>query len=546
MFTFSMAVNILMLAMSIYTLEVFDRVLSSRSTDTLIMLTILIVFAMGVLGAFSYIRARLMVRLGEKVDLMFCDQLMAATVRRAAISNASRYASPLRDLNAMRMFFAGAEIINALDIPWLPIYMAVIYMFDPLLGAIAITGAFVLAFLAVVNEMLTRSLVKEVGKSQGVAMGRVEATVRNAEAVEAMGMLAAARRRYHRDQSESLLVQRQANDRSNAVLAVSKAMRLILQVAITAAGAVQALNGSITGGAMIVAGLLMARALAPIEGAISTWKNLIGAHQALKRLDDVLRFAPPLVPPMAMPAPTGRLKVDRVAFAPYGTNKAIIKGISFDLAPGESLGIVGKSAAGKTTLGKLLVGIWKPQGGAVRLDGVEMATWFPDERGRHVGYLPQEIELFTGTIRENIARLGDGDGEQVIAAAKLAGVHEMILQFPDAYETRVGDGGLVLSGGQRQRLGLARAFYGMPRLIVLDEPNSNLDSEGEGALVEALAGLKKAGCTVIVIAHRTNILANIDKMMVLQDGAIAEFGARGDVMQRIAAPPRPRIVAKES
>lgn len=543
---FSFFINMLQLTLPLYTLELYDRVIQASSYETLVMLTLIALFCLAITGVLTMIRTKVMSRLGERLDVMFSDRVLSASVRKALGSSEARTAQGLRDLATLRGFLAGNECITLMDAPWTPIYLIVIFAFDSLLGMVALSGAVIIAVLAIVNDIMTRAPQKRAGMSNITAFSNAEAMVRNAEVIEAMGLMPSVRRRWESDYEQVRIANRSLGDTGNTLSQVGRFIRMALQIGISAAGAVQVMEHSITPGAMIVSSILMGRALAPIENAIGTWRVLLGAKASYGRLKNLTPLMPVEQNAMPLPRPTGQVTVERLGYAPPGSAKAIIRGISFSIEAGEALGVVGPSAAGKSSLGKLLVGVWRPQSGAVRLDGADVATWDSDDRGQYVGFLPQDVELFNGSIRYNIARLNEGDPDLVVDAARVAGVHDMILKLPDGYETKIGDGGVVLSGGQRQRIGLARAFYGSPPLIVLDEPNASLDQEGETALVEGITTMKGRGCTIIIIAHRPAVLANVDKLMVMREGLIEMFGPRPDVLARLSAPAagRPRVVGQ--
>jgi len=382
----------------------------------------------------------------------------------------------------------------------------------------------------------TRKPLAEANNRWVRAMGKTEAAVRNAEVIEAMGILPGIVRRWFVDNQEALTLQEKAHDRAGILLAGSKFLRLSVQIAMLGTGAYLVVQQAITGGVMIAGSIILSRALQPVEQAIGTWKTLISARAAYDRLKSFFAAAPVRETDIALPPPAGHLSVERVVFVPPGGNKPALKGITFSLSPGEILGVVGPSAAGKSTLARLVVGAWKPYSGVVRLDGADVYAWERVDFGRHVGYLPQDVELFEGTIAENIARLEDADSEAVVAAAKRAGVHELILQLPNGYSTAIGERGTTLSGGQRQRIALARALFGDPRLIVLDEPNASLDSDGEQALLEAMVGAREHGAVVMFISHRPNLVSCADKMLLLRDGVAELFGPRDQVLPRLTRP----------
>jgi PrtD family type I secretion system ABC transporter len=437
--------------------------------------------------------------------------------------------------------YLGSNSVNALfDAPWAPLLIGVIFLFHPLFGIIATLGAVALVALALIGEKITRKPLTE-ASGQGRRTGRfVDLASRNAEAVKALGMLPAVTQHWRQLNGQTLELQVQAGNRSGGILAATKFIRLLLQVVMLAAGAYLVIDQHATPGIMIAATLILARAMAPVELAISTWKNLVEARNAYGRLKVMLDASEEEQKRFELPAPEGRLVVEKVVFG-RNLSQLVLRNISFQLEPGESLGLIGPSAAGKSTLARLIAGVWRPLSGAVRLDGASVSDWDPEHLGRYFGYLPQDVELFAGTVAENIARMGDPGmhAEAVVDAAKRAFAHDMILRLPNGYDTDIGEGGVILSGGQRQRIALARALYGSPRLVLLDEPNSNLDSEGEMALLQAMKKLKEDGVTLIIISHNPSLLTQVDKMLVLQGGQVEAFGPAGEVMNRVAPGAKP-------
>jgi PrtD family type I secretion system ABC transporter len=417
-----------------------------------------------------------------------------------------------------------------------PVYLFVIYLLHPVLFIIALIGAVLLFSLAVANELATRKPLKAANAQNVRALRKTAAAARNAEVIEAMGLMPGITRRWLSDNQSALQQQMLASGRAGVILSASKFCRLVLQVAMLGVGGFLVLRYELTPGGMIAGSIILSRALQPVEQAIGTWKSLLAARSAYTRLNTFMNQTQQRPAAMALPAPQGHLRVEKVVFTPPGGQKPVLKGVSFALTAGESVAIVGPSAAGKSTLARLIVGAWRPSHGAVRLDGADVYSWERVDFGRHVGYLPQDVELFDGTVEDNIARLGEPDSQAVVEAAQQAGVHQMILSLPDGYRTRIGEGGAMLSGGQRQRIGLARAFFGGPRLIVLDEPNASLDSEGEEDLLRAMAMLKSAGATVVLIAHRPSIVSQIDRILYLRDGLIEIFGPRDKVLPKLTRP----------
>ena len=533
---FSMLINALMLAVPLYMLQLYDRVLASRSTDTLLLLTAIAIAAVLTMAALESVRGHLMIRISTWLEGRLSGPVLSGSIATTLRAGGGPSVQGLRDVSTFRSFLGGAGIFPIMDAPWTPIFLAVIFAMHPVLGWIAIGGAIVLFSLAVANEMATRELLGLSGSASIGALRQAEAAVRNADVIEAMGMMPNLVSRWNRENTKTLDLQAQASNRSSRISSASKFIRLCLQVGILGTGAWLVILGELTPGAMIAGSILMGRALAPVEQAIGSWKAAIAARNAYQRVKEQLENAPETGQAMPLPTPEGRVDVEGLAFVHQTASEPVFRQVSFALEPGEAMGLIGPTAAGKTTLARLLVGNLDPRVGHVRLDGADVSVWQSDDLGKHVGYLPQDVELFSGTVRENIARMGEGDADAVVASARLAGVHEMILKFPDGYETEIGDGGAALSGGQRQRLALARAVYGDPKFVVLDEPNASLDSEGEEALVGAVRTLKERGVTMVVIAHRPNIILHVDKLLVLRGGTMEAFGPRDEVLPSLSGP----------
>ncbi len=543
---FSACINLLMLAIPIYSLQVYDRVLSSRSVDTLLHLSIFVAAALAVLGLLEALRGQVMVGVGTWLERRLAPLLLSGAIAGALQKQPS--AQALRDISTVRGFISGPSLFPLLDAPWLPVFLIATFFVHPLLGWLAVGGALVMLALAVASELLTRRALDRAGAAAHRAHAEADAAARNADVILAMGMLGNVTARWRKFSGEMLDLQAAANVRGGRIAAIARFVRLVLQVAALGAGAALAIDGAITGGAMIAGSILIARALAPVDAAISAWRSMLQTRGAWRRVRAALDEAAHAAPRMPLPVPQGALQVEGLRYQHPNAKDPVLRNVSFALAPGEHLGVMGPTASGKTTLARLIVGNLKPADGAVRLDGADMAEWDSDDRGRHVGYLPQDIELFGATVRENIARMGEGDPDAVVAAARLAGVHDMVVALPKAYDTHVGPAGAALSGGQRQRVGLARALYGNPRLVVLDEPNASLDFAGEQALVAALEALKARGITAIVIAHRPNVLRRVDKILVLGNGTVQRFGPRDEVVRELMgprpAPPTFRAEAK--
>ncbi len=527
---FSMFINILQLTFPIYMLQIYDRVLSSNSMPTLYAITLAAVAAMIVMSVLEFIRSRLLVRCGVAIDQALSHDVLDELLKRAALAGSQPDQASLRDVNLLRNFFGGNSIFALFDIPWTPLFLIVIYFLHPLLGLVATGGAVLLVILALINEKVSRKPLDAANIANGFLMKFIETARRNAQPVRSMGMLAGVANRWQGLNDTVMKLQTQASRKSGLIQSMSGWLRQSMQVFIYGVGAWLTLEGKATAGSMIAASIIMGRALAPVQLGIGSWKSMIEARGAWRRLSAT--FANKIqIENMDLPEPKGQLAAEHVSFA---INKnVILRDINFTLQPGESLGLIGPSGAGKSTLCRLLLGIWPANGGAVRLDGADIFNWDQEKLGPYIGFLPQDIELFTGTVAENIARLDTVESEKVVAAAQQAGVHELILNFAQGYDTRIGEGGVILSGGQRQRIGLARALYGNPKLVILDEPNSNLDDDGERALLASWPQLKANGTTLIVVSHKPSLLAGVDKILMLKDGRIAMYGPREAVFKKL-------------
>jgi PrtD family type I secretion system ABC transporter len=535
---FSCGINLLILSSPLYMWQIYDRVLASGRVETLVFLTLITAAALFGLGALDAVRGHILGRMGRWLDRRLTPDLITASLRRT-LHGEPAGGQALRDLATIRNFLGGAAVSALLDAPWAPVFIVVIALMHPLLGLVAVTAAIALLVLAIANEAASRRPLRGAAQCSISAMQRAEAAIRNADVVQAMGMRRDFIRRWSALNEEALALQLVAGDRNAILVGFAKFLRMFVQVLILGVGAWLVLQSNLTSGGMIAASILLGRALAPIEQSIAAWKVLVAARHARDRLGALFARLPPERQNMPLPTPRGRLSCEQVVYSPPGRVEPVLRGVSFALEPGTGLGIVGPSAAGKSTLCKILVGTWQPTRGSARLDGADLAAWNPDLLGRHIGYLPQDVELFAGTVAENIARLGAGpDSDAVVAAARAAGTHETILALPGGYDTEIGDAGSHLSGGQRQRIGLARALYGMPRVVVLDEPNASLDSDGETALVGALFTAKGWGAAIVVVAHQPRILAPVDQVLLLRNGAVEAFGPRDEVLERLR-PVRP-------
>ena len=531
---FSLFVNALMLVPTFYMLQVYGRVLTSNNVTTLVMLTIIMSILVITSGTLEWVRSRIMVRVSTKLDVLLSRHVYKASFKRALESGGmDASAQPMNDLTSLRQFLTGNGVFAFFDAPWLPIYIAVMFMFHPYYGWVAIASAIVLLILAYANEKVTGKALGEANKENIAATLNTTKNLRNAEVIESMGMLDTLIARWSQRQRKVLLLQSNASDKGGVVSTLSKTFRSWVQSLILGLGAYLAIQHEINAGLVIAGSVLLGRALAPIDLIIGSWKGFISARTQYNRLNDILDKMHAEPQRMPLPAPKGNIQVENLIIGAPGSKTPILKGIGFGVPAGAVVGIIGPSASGKSTLAGALMGVWAPQHGSVRLDGADLHQWDKELLGPHIGYLPQDIELFEGSISENIARFATIDPEKVVQAAQIAGVHEMILLLPEGYDTVIGSDGVNLSGGQRQRIGLARALYGIPKVILLDEPNSNLDEVGERALAHAIQYLKQAGSTVFVITHRTSILSQLDRLLVMQNGAITMYGPRDQVMEEL-------------
>jgi ATP-binding cassette, subfamily C, bacterial exporter for protease/lipase len=537
---FSGFLNVMMIVPALYSFQVFDRVLGSRNLNTLLVLTILVLGAYLFVVALETIRSWILIRVGARLDDMLADRVLRASFDRVLRQPGSSPTQPMVELGTLRQSLTGPGLIAICDAPWMPLYLLVISIISTELALFTLAGAVVLVVIALLNERLAKAVLADAQKASAQAQKELGSHLQNAEVIEAMGMLGVIRNRWKKMHDKEIGLQSVASDRAAIMGSLSKFVRISMQSLTMGLGAVLVLEGKITAGMMIGVSLLTSRALAPAESLVAHWPQIEGAKLAYLRLKELLTVFPVRPQFMPLPAPMGHVAFEAVATAAPGTRQAIIKQISFTLQPGDCVAVIGASGAGKSTLAKLLVGVWPAMSGTVRLDGADLFRWNKEEVGPHIGYLPQDIELFDGTVAENIARFGEVDPEQVVLAAQRVGFHAQILRLPQGYDTPLGSGGALLSGGQRQRIGLARALYGDPVLVVLDEPNSNLDDMGEKALSDALKDLSQRGKTSVLVTHRPSVLAVANKLMVLKDGVIAAFGPRDEVLMAInGRPPMP-------
>ena len=527
---YSFVINLLYLLPSIYMLQIYDRVLSSRNETTLLMLTLIVLALYALFGVMEWIRNGLLIRVGARLDQNLNQRVFSAAMERHLGRQGGNPAQALQDLTTTRQFVAGAGALAFFDAPWAFIYLIVIAIIHPWLGLAALVAVLVLVALTWINEILTHKPLTEANLESQQALAFANNNLRNAEVIAALGMAPAMQSRWRQRQDKVLALQVLASERGGGIGALGKALRIAFQSLILGFGALLVLDDAITAGGMIAASILMGRALAPVEQVIIAWKQWISASGAYARLNELLQRFPEPAPTTRLPAPVGELLLEEVSAMPPGTRVAVLRGLSFRIRPGELIGIVGPSGAGKSSLARLLVGIWAPASGHVRLDGADVHAWPREDLGPHVGYLPQDIGLFEGGVADNIARFGPIDDVKVVEAARLAGVHDLILRLPQGYDTPVGVDGGALSGGQRQRIALARTLYGDPTLLVLDEPNSNLDEAGETALLAALAQAKARGATVIVVSHSPKLVAAADKLLALREGQLHAYGPRDQVI----------------
>lgn len=532
---FSFFINLLAFVGPLFMLQIYDRVLNSRNTTTLIALAVIAVFLLIISAVLEKLRSTILYRLGLLFDSLVRAPLFNAVMRGTLLNPQGGHSQALRDLDVIRDFLTGSGPLSFCDVPWMPIFIAGCFMLHVWFGLIAVAGAVLIFAFAIANELATRAHLKDASRGSVIATSFAFATLRNAEVLQAMGMLAPLRERWMTRQMQVLELQTTANERSGVFMSAAKFLRAVLQIAILGVGGYLAIDRQISPVAMIAASIIMSRALAPVELSVANWSRFLAARSAYGRIAALLNIIPEEAALMRLPTPRGHISVEDVFAAPPDAKNVVLRGVSFSLEAGELLGIIGHSAAGKSTLARALVGVWPTMRGEIRIDGADLAHWNPEQLGPLIGYLPQEVELFPGTIAENISRFGPRDEDKIIEAAMAAGVHAMVQRLPEGYNTQIGEGGRALSGGQRQRIGLARALYGKPALIVLDEPNSNLDAEGEAALTSALEQLRRARQTVILITHKTSVLAQADRILVLNQGQVQAFAAREEILPEAPA-----------
>lgn len=532
---FSVTINILILAIPVYLFQISDRVLTSRSTDTLVMLTLVVVGALVAYTGLDIVRRLMLMRVATTFETALGAPVLSAAAKAAQFGSTREFQT-LQDLQQIRNFVTGPVVLALYDAPIAPIYFLALFLIHPHLGVIVTISAFVLVVVALINQHITAVPFARANAFQMRAALQSEAIARNAQVVNAMGMIREGMMVWGREVAESLKSQVVAQDRNVIMTGLSKAARLLSQVALLGWGALLALKGELTGGMMIAASIIGSRAMAPVEGLIEGWRSVVQARGGFSRISTLLQSSALNLERLTLPRPEGRLDVERVLYVPSPSKKVVLNGINFALEPGESMAIIGPSGTGKSTLARMLVGSIVPTSGSVRLDLMDIRNWDPRQFSETVGYLPQDVELFPTTIKANIARLREDVSDAAIFdAAELAGVHEMISELPAGYETMIGMDGSPLSGGQRQRLGLARAFFGEPRLVVLDEPNSNLDTAGEAALAAALARARRLRITVVAVTQRPSLLRCVDKIMVMADGKVQKIGPRDEILHRLTS-----------
>lgn len=531
-------VNVLALTGSFFMLQVYDRVIPGRSVPTLVGLAVFAGTLFVFQGALELIRSRLLVRIGMALDARLSGQVYAALMRLPLRTKlAGDGLQSLRDLDQVRSFMSSAGPTALFDLPWMPIYLAICFLFHFWIGMTALAGVVILFSLTLLAEIRTREPARKANSQAAARNTLAEATRRNVEVLQAMGFGSRIAERWSGINADYLDTNATASDLAGTLGTISKILRMMLQSGILAIGAYLVIHQEATGGIMIASSIMMSRALAPIELAIAHWRGFVTARQAWARLTQLLVLLPETATSVSLPAPKSALSVESISVTPPGERRMVVQDATFALEKGVGLGIVGPSASGKSSLVRAIAGIWLPVRGTVRLDGATLDQWSPEELGRHVGYLPQDVQLFDGTIAENIARFEpQAPSDKILAAARAAGVHDLVIHLPEGYETRVGEAGSALSAGQRQRVALARALYGDPFLVILDEPNSNLDSEGEAALTVAIQGVRARGGIAIVVAHRPSALASLDQVLVMANGRIQAFGPKNEILNKITRP----------
>lgn len=531
---FSVFLNLMLLGPTLYMLQVFDRVLSSRSEATLGMLTLGIAIALIAMSVVDAARSHVLVEVGRRIDERLGEAVLRHVVRRASTPAPTGAESGLRDVATLRTFLSGANVVALFDAPWMIVFVAVIYMFHPAMGLLALCGALLLMILAWISERTNRSALEQLATATRRGSQFIDQGIRNADVLNGMGMTSAFATRWGALNSRTLDLMQSSSSRGGTLLASSKFLRQSIQVGMMGLGAWLVLDNNVTPGIMIAGTILFGRAMAPVEAVIGNWSGMVATRNAWGRLKGLLPAVIDIPRPMKLPDPKGHLQLERIALAGIRPDSPILRHVDLDLPAGKSLGILGPSGAGKSSLVKILLGIWAPGAGKIRIDGAEISHWDMDQLGPHLGYLPQDVELFPGTVAENIARFQSEAGEDVIEAARRAHAYAMILKLPQSFDTRLGEGGIHLSAGQAQRVGLARALFRRPKIVVLDEPNANLDAEGELALLQALIEMKQQQTTVIMVTHKPSLVASLDYLLVLRDGRSEIMGPRAEVLARLS------------
>jgi ATP-binding cassette subfamily C protein EexD len=537
----SLFINLLMLVPTLYMLQLYDRVLASRSMETLIMLTIIVVVMFFVLGMLEFVRSRILIRVGNAIDSKMSNRLFDAMFALANRHPGKATSQPLTDLTQIRQFLTGTPLFAFFDAPWIPIYIGILFLFHPIYGYFGIFAILVSMSLTLINEKRTKKGLEDSNRHYQASQSFINSSLRNSEIIEAMGMHGNVRRRWYNRYVTFLNEQSNASDEAGIWSNTSKISRMLMQSLVLGIGGYLAIKGEVSPGMMIAGSIILGRALAPIDLMTSTWKQFSSARISYGRLENLLSEFKVTQKPTPLPAPKGFIDVENIVVLPPDSKVPSVRGVTLSIKAGETVAVIGPSAAGKSSLARAILGVWPCTNGKIRIDGAELSHYDREILGKTIGYLPQDIELFDGTISENIARYEDPKPEMVVEAAQVAGVHEMILQLPQGYDTPIGPGGIALSGGQRQRVGLARALYCYPKIIVLDEPNSNLDDVGERALTQAIIELKKRGSTVILITHRPSVLGVTDKIAFMRDGTLQLFGARDEVLAALAPQPQAPI-----
>lgn len=532
---FSMFVNILMLVPAIYMLQLYDRVLASRSEETLIMLTGIVVVLFITMALLEIARSKVLIRVSNKLDTLLSERIFNSIFDLANKQPGKATSLTLSDLTTVKQFMTGNGVFAFFDTPWIPIYIAVLFMFHPYFGFFAIFAALILLSFAVINEYVTKEKLGEANSANRASSLFVESNLRNAEVINAMGMKGAVAGKWKEKHYGFLNAQNEASNKAGVWSNVSKTTRMMFQSLILGIGGYLAITMEISPGMMIAGSIIMGRALAPLDLIINSWKGFSGARSSYQRIDELLEAFPKEKEYMQLPAPKGALSVENAVVVPPSAERPSLLGVSMQINKGDVVGIIGPSAAGKSSLARIMLGLWPLKNGNVRLDGADIYQWDREDLGKYIGYLPQDIELFEGTVSQNIARFGEVDPKKVVEAAEIAGVHELILSLPEGYDTVIGSGGATLSGGQRQRIAFARAIYDNPVFVVLDEPNSNLDEQGEKALVGAINTLKERGTTVVLITHRPSILQVTDKLALINKGSLELYGETKEVLAKLAA-----------